>query len=131
MTNIVKIALDAMDSKKAADIVVLDVAAIASFASYFLICTGDSSRQIQAIADEVESRLRESGVRASHVEGYRHAEWVLMDYLEVVVHIFSRGARTYYDLERLWRDGKRLDVEKLLEAAPEKVPARRPSRRKS
>ncbi len=130
MTNSLKIALEAVDSKKGVDVVVVDISEIASFASYFLICTGESSRQIQAIADEVELKLRESGVRPSHVEGYRHAEWVLMDYLDLVVHVFSRGARSYYDLERLWRDGKKLDVATLLEPAP-RVAGRRPVRRKT
>jgi ribosome-associated protein len=122
MTDELKIAVNAADSKKAHDIVALDISEIASFASYFLLCTGDSSRQIQAIADEVEQRLKAFGMRPSHVEGYRNAEWILMDYIDLVVHIFSKNARTYYDLERLWRDGKTLDTAALIE---EKGPKRR------
>ena len=119
MKDALKIALKAADDKKGRDLVALDISQIASFASFFLLCTGDSSRQIQAIADEVEQRLRERGIRPSHVEGYRNAEWILMDYIDLVVHVFSKNARAYYDLERLWRDGKKLDVESLLrEAAP-------------
>jgi ribosome-associated protein len=119
MKDALKIALKAADDKKGRDLVALDISQIASFASFFLLCTGDSSRQIQAIADEVEQRLRERGIRPSHVEGYRNAEWILMDYIDLVVHVFSKSARAYYDLERLWRDGKKLDVESLLrEAAP-------------
>ena len=121
MIDVLKIAVKAADSKKAHDIAALDISEIASFASYFLICTGDSSRQIQAIADEVELQLRDSGIRPSHVEGYQNAEWILMDYLDLVVHIFSKNARTYYDLERLWRDGKTLDADALIK---EKVPKR-------
>jgi ribosome-associated protein len=115
MNNVLKVALNAADAKKANDMVILDISGIASFTNYFILCTGDSSRQMQAIADEVEQRLRTIGMRPSHVEGYQNAEWILMDYLEFVVHIFSKTARVYYDLERLWRDGKRLDIHKFLE----------------
>ena len=114
MKDALKIALKAAEDKQAIDILVLDISSIASFANYFLLCTGDSSRQIQAIVDEVERKLRESGFRPTHIEGYRNAEWVLMDYLDVVVHVFSKKARAYYDLERLWRDGRKLDTKKLL-----------------
>ena len=110
MIDALKIAINAADDKKAYDLVALDITEIASFANYFLFCTGDSSRQIQAIADEVEQQLKESGVRPSHVEGYKNAEWILMDYMGFVIHIFSKNARAYYDLERLWRDGKKLDT---------------------
>jgi ribosome-associated protein len=120
MTDALKIALNAADAKKANDLVVLDISEIASFANYFLICTGDSSRQMQAIADEIELRLEAKRIRPSHVEGFQHAEWILMDYLDFVVHIFSKNARVYYDLERLWRDGKRLDVSQLLEVSKPK-----------
>jgi ribosome-associated protein len=115
MNNALKVALNAADAKKANDMVALDISGIASFADFFILCTGDSSRQMQAIADVVEQRLRAIGIRPSHIEGYQNAEWILMDYLEFVVHIFSKSARVYYDLERLWRDGKRLDVSKFLE----------------
>jgi ribosome-associated protein len=118
MTDILKIALKAADDKKAHDLVALDISAIASFADHFIVCTGDSSRQMQAIADEVEERLKACGIRPSHVEGYQNAEWILMDYIDLVVHIFSKNARIYYDLERLWRDGKKLDVEGMLREKP-------------
>lgn len=112
--DMLKIAVTAADDKKAHDIVAMDISQVASFADHFLFCTGDSSRQIQAIADEIERRLKEAGIRPSHIEGYQNAEWVLMDYFDLVVHIFSKTARAYYDLERLWRDGKKLDVEALI-----------------
>ena len=99
-----KIAAAAADDKKAHDMVALDISAIASFASCFLICSGDSSRQIQTISDEIEMRLKEAGIRPGHIEGYQNAEWVVMDYFDLVIHIFSKNARVYYDLERLWRD---------------------------
>jgi ribosome-associated protein len=108
--DILKIAAGAADDKKAHDLTALDVSAIASFTSRFLICTGDSSRQIQAIADEIETRLRENGVRPDHIEGRQNAEWVVMDYSDLVVHIFSKTARTYYNLERLWRDAVPVDL---------------------
>ena len=115
MTDALKIAVNAADDKKAHDLVAIDISGIASFASYFLLCTGDSSRQMQAIADEVEKRLKAHGIRPSHVEGYQNSEWILIDYLDLVIHIFSKTARAYYDLERLWRDGKRLDLGELLQ----------------
>ncbi len=114
MRDELKIALKAVESKKALDVTVLDITEIASFANYFLICSGDSSRQIQAIADEVETKLKESGHRPNHIEGYRNAEWVLLDYVDLVVHIFSKRARAFYDLERLWRDARKLDARKLI-----------------
>jgi len=114
MKDALKIALKAVDDKKAYDIVALDISEIATFAGYFILCTGDSSRQMQAIADEVAQQLGACGIRPSHVEGYQNAEWILMDYIDLVVHIFSKNARAYYDLERLWRDGKSLDTRKLL-----------------
>jgi ribosome-associated protein len=125
MTDALKIAVNAADDKKANDLVALDISGIASFASYFLLCTGDSSRQMQAIADEVEKRLKAGGIRPAHIEGYRNSEWILMDYMGLVVHIFSKTARAYYDLERLWRDGKRLDLSKFLQEQEIKPAPRR------
>lgn len=122
MNEALRLALAAFEDKKAFDIVLLDISKVASFARYFLMCSGDSSRQIQAIADEVEKKLKEYGIRPNHIEGYRHAEWILMDYLDVVVHVFSKSARAYYDLERLWRDGKRLDAQRVLKARARKTP---------
>jgi ribosome-associated protein len=79
---------------------------ISSFADYFVLLSGANARQIQAIADEIESRLKEHGEYPSSVEGYHNAEWVLLDYGDYLIHIFSEKARAYYDLERLWRDAK-------------------------
>jgi len=123
MKEALRLALTAFEDKKAFDIILLDISKVASFASYFLMCSGDSSRQIQAIVDEVEKKLKENGIRPNHVEGYRHAEWILMDYVDIVVHVFSKSARAYYDLERLWRDGKRLEAQKVLNAKTRKTPA--------
>lgn len=86
----------------------LDLREVSSFADYFLICTGGNTRQIQAIADEIDQQGRELGEYPVSVEGYNNAEWVLVDYGDFLVHIFSEKARAYYDLERLWRDARHL-----------------------
>jgi ribosome-associated protein len=96
----------AADSRKAFDIVTLRLAEITSFTDYFVICSGNSARQAQAIADEITDRLRELGVRPLNTEGYNNAEWVLIDFGAFVVHVFSNNARRFYDLERLWRDAE-------------------------
>ena len=131
MQEALRVALDALDSKKAADLVALDISAIASFARYFVLCSGESSRQIQAMADEVETKLKEKGTRPNHIEGYRNAEWVLMDCGDMIVHIFSKRARDYYDLERLWRDAVVLDVRKLLRVKAPSQRIRKPRAGKS
>ncbi len=102
-------AVEAAFEKKAQEVTVLDLREVASFTDYFLICTGTSSRQIQTISDEVDRRLGLAGLHALHVEGYNHAEWILMDYAGFVVHIFSERARAFYDLERLWRKARRVN----------------------
>lgn len=101
----VRLALTCASDKKAFDIVALDLREIASFTEFFLIASGANQRQVQAVADEIEERLRkECGARPVRIEGYSSADWVLMDYGDFVVHIFDRDARKFYDLERLWRD---------------------------
>ena len=107
-------ALEAALDKKAADVVVLELEGVCSFTDCFIICSGTSARQNQAISDGVKERLRQSGNRASHIEGYAEGEWILMDYLDFVVHIFTERAREFYDLERLWRAGKRRNAEELI-----------------
>jgi len=88
-----------------------------AFTDYFVLCSGTNPRQIQAIADEVELRLKATGLRPTHVEGYKQAEWVLVDYVDFVVHVFSEKARKFYDLERLWKSAKRLQPADLKTAA--------------
>lgn len=126
MNDALRIAVNAADDKKAANLVILDVSNVTSFANYFLLCTGDSSRQMQAIADEVEKQLKEAGIRPSHVEGYQNSEWILLDCMDLVVHIFSKNARAFYDLERLWRDALKMDASLLIEKKEVK-----PGRRKT
>ena len=97
----------AAEEKQATEIKVLDLTGITSFADYFVICTGNNQRQIQAISDEVNLQLkRQAGELPISVEGYEQGEWVLADYGDLLVHIFSPKSREYYDLERLWRSAK-------------------------
>lgn len=105
------IAVRAAESKKATDIKVLDLTGITSFADYFVICNGSNQRQIQAISDEIGMQLKQRAHELpKSVEGYNQAEWVLADYGDLLIHIFSHKAREYYDLERLWRNAKSLEV---------------------
>jgi len=104
------LALQAASDKKALDIVLLDLREIATFTDHFLITSGSNQRQVQAIADEVTDRLKKSGSPAARVEGYRTAEWILVDYGDFVVHVFDDKSRKFYDLERLWREGKRVEL---------------------
>jgi ribosome-associated protein len=102
--------ISACQAKKAEGISVLELdKAQSGFTDYFVICSGSNPRQIQAISDEVEQKLSVTGLRPAHVEGYKQAEWVLLDYVDFVVHIFSEKARKYYDLERLWKSAKHLE----------------------
>ena len=103
-------AVRAAEEKKAQDIRVLDLTGVSSFTDYFVICTGSSAKQNQAIADEVAARLKKRGEWPLSVEGYGQAEWVLADYGDLIVHALTPKARTYYDLERLWREGKPLEI---------------------
>jgi len=123
-------ALAACESKKAFDFTLLKLdAASSGFTDYFLVCSGTNPRQIQAISDEVEHELGRSGMRPTHVEGYRQAEWVLLDYVDFVVHIFSERARRFYDLERLWKSAERLEPSSL-QPKPKRPAARPRARRK-
>lgn len=98
------IAVDAADDKKAQDIVALDIREISLVADYFVVCSGNSEMHVKAICDSVLEKLKDVGVIPSHVEGYQEARWVLIDLESVVVHVFHREAREYYQLERLWAD---------------------------
>jgi len=122
-------AVQAAEAKKAEDIAVLEMdKASGAFTDYFVICSGSNPRQIQAISDEVEERLGKAGVRPTHVEGYSQAEWVLLDYVDFVVHVFSPKARNFYNLERLWKSAKRYEPTELTApATARRQAARRPS----
>ena len=122
----VAIAVRACQEKKAADISILRLDEQASgFTDYFVICSGANSRQVQAIAEEVDQKLSATGVEPSHREGYNQADWVLLDYVDFVVHIFSESARKFYDLEPLWKTAKRLQLADL------EKPARKPAAKKT
>lgn len=103
-------AIAAAQSKKAVGVTVLDLAGLGTFTGAFVLCTGFSPRQAQAISDEIEQQLSCHGCEPRHREGYHSGEWVLLDYGSFVVHIFNERARLYYDLERLWRSAPRTDL---------------------
>lgn len=107
-------ALEAALDKKAQDVVAIELGELCSFADHFIICTGTSGRHNQTIGEGIDERLRKLGTRPLHIEGHKEGDWVLMDYGDFVVHIFTARAREFYDLERLWRAGKRLDIAKLI-----------------
>lgn len=103
-------AVRAAQDRKALDLRVLDLKEASSFTDFFLICTGTSTRHTQAISDGVVEHLKKQGLTPAHVEGYSQAEWVLLDYLSFVVHIFLERARLFYDLERLWKSARRVEI---------------------
>ena len=103
-------AIAAAQEKKAEKVTVLDLHGVASFTDYFLICSGTGNRQVQAICDSVEEQLGQWGWNPAQIEGRALAEWVLMDYRDFIVHIFTERARLFYDLERLWRASKRTEI---------------------
>jgi ribosome-associated protein len=108
-------AILACQDKQAEDVTVLELEKDSgAFTDFFVMCSGTNSRQVQAIADAVDDRLEALGLRVTHSEGYKQAEWVLLDYVDFVVHIFSEKARQFYDLERLWKSAKRVEPTELL-----------------
>src|SRR6476661_3299874 len=120
LTSQLTTAIAACRDKKAEELTILEMDKNSgAFTDYFVICSGTNPRQIQAISDEVELRLKRSGTYPNNIEGYKQAEWVLLDYVDFVVHVFSATARSYYDLERLWRTAKKLEPADLI-AKPRK-----------
>jgi ribosome-associated protein len=107
------VAAGAADSKNASDLVILNVNRLTSIADYFVICSAGSTPQLRAIADEVERLLAAEGERPIHIEGYSEANWILMDYGSVVVHVFRQETREFYSLEHLWADAPRVDIKDL------------------
>lgn len=116
----------AVADRKALDMVVLDMREASSITDYFLICSGGSHRQVQGIADAIDEHLAQRGVAALGVEGYREARWILMDYGDVIVHVFAQETREFYDLERLWGNASKIDLEHEIEgvAPPHLIPDR-------
>ena len=109
-----QIACKAIDDKKGQDIKIIDIHNVSVIADYFVIASGTNSNQVQAIVDNVEEQLGRAGFEAKQIEGNRNSSWILMDYGDVIVHVFNEENRLFYDLERIWRDGKILDVQEFL-----------------
>ena len=99
-----------IDEKKGIDIKVIDISKISVIADYFIIAGGSNSRQVQSIADHIEEKMAEYGAHPRSVEGYASANWILMDYTDVIIHIFNQEDRLFYDLERIWSDGRLIDM---------------------
>ena len=104
--DMVRVAVEAAKNKKAIDIVALDIRDVSILADYFVICSGNSTTQVRAIADEIEEKMEQAGYPLDHVEGYKEERWILLDYNDVVVHVFHTHERDFYNLERLWRDAR-------------------------
>lgn len=98
-------------NKKGFDVKIMDLKKLTTMSDYFVICTADSDTQVKAIADEVDKSLRDEGIRSWHTEGYKALNWVLLDYVDVVVHVFKKGYREFYNLEKLWGDAEIIEVE--------------------
>jgi len=113
--EILKVALGALDDKKAKNPQIIKVTDLTALADYFVLASGGSSTQVKALADEVEARLKKSGLEPKRTEGYHGANWIVLDYIDVVVHIFHVETREFYDLERLWQDGEFIDITEFLE----------------
>jgi ribosome-associated protein len=104
-----RVAIEAAQEKQAAEVTLLDLEGLGAFTDHFLLCTGFSTRQVDAICDEIEQQLARMGMRLMHREGAAGAEWILLDFGSLIVHVFTERARHYYDLERLWRAARRTD----------------------
>ena len=111
--EMVKTAVAALQDKKGEDIRVIDISGVTVIAYYFIIASGSNPNQVQALVDNVEEQMYKAGYDDPRVEGYNTASWVLLDYNDVIVHVFSQDDRLFYDLERIWRDGKEIDVDSL------------------
>ncbi|MCI8484890.1 MAG: ribosome silencing factor [Lachnospiraceae bacterium] len=108
-----KTACHALSEKKAEEIRVIDISEISPLADYFVIATGTNTNQIQALVDAVEEELGKEGCQPKQIEGNRTSSWILMDYRDIIIHVFSKEDRLFYDLERIWTDGKKIEVEEL------------------
>lgn len=108
-----KIACHALSEKKAEELRVIDISEISPLADYFVIATGSNANQIQAMVDAVEEEMGREGHVVKQIEGNRTSSWILMDYRDIIVHVFSKEDRLFYDLERIWTDGKKVEIEEL------------------
>ena len=108
------LAVKALDGKKGMNIQVIEITDVSTLADYMVIATGSSSTHVKALADEVEYQLDKAGVSVSHIEGYRSNSWILLDYVDVIVNVFDNEARDFYDLDRMWQDGKPVDLSQIV-----------------
>lgn len=111
--DIAKLAYAALADKKGEDIRIIDISKISVLADYFIIASGSNKNQVQAMADNVQDELLKSGIEVKQIEGYQSGNWILMDYGDIIIHVFSNEDRLFYDLERIWRDGASISVEEL------------------
>lgn len=116
--KVIEISVKALDSKRAENIRVIGIRDLTVIADYFVIANGTSTTQTKALADEVEYQLKEKGRTPQRIEGYQGANWIVLDYGDVVVHVFYKETRQFYDLERLWSDGENIDISHLLKKEP-------------
>lgn len=119
--EMVKLTCEALEDRKGEDIRVIEIGDISTIADYFVIANGNNPNQIQALVDAVEEKLGKNGYPVKRIEGVGTTSWVLMDYGDVVVHVFSKDDRLFYDLERIWRDGKATDMQEFLKAAEQQA----------
>lgn len=111
--EMVQICCQALEDKKAIDLKVIDISSVTAIADYFVIASGANTNQVQAMADNVDECMTKAGCQVKQMEGYHGASWILMDYSDIVVHVFDDENRKFYDLERIWRDGKVVDYNEL------------------
>lgn len=111
--DMVLLAVEALEDKKAEDICIIDISEVSVLADYFIIAGGNNSSQLQAMSDAVDEKLGKSGYPLKQIEGYNSANWILQDFGDIIVHIFDRENRLFYDLERIWKDGKIVDIDDL------------------
>lgn len=111
--ELVDIVVEHIQAKKGYDIKILDLTGLSAMADYFIICSADANVHVKAIADEVDKKLRKDGLKCYHREGYNSLNWVLLDYFDVVLHVFKKESREFYNLEKLWGDAKIIDIENL------------------
>ena len=107
------LAIEALEDKKAEDIRVIDISEVSVLADYFLIASGKNRNQLQALADEVEEKLGRAGYPMKQSEGYDSANWIVLDFGDIIIHLFDQENRLFYDLERIWKDGKEVSIEEL------------------
>ena len=115
MTNkdLIKVVVEALENKKTEDIKIVKVEGLTTITDYFVIATANSTTQVKAAADEVEFKLKQLGIEPNKIDGYQNAEWIALDYFQVIVHVFNRDTREFYSLEKLWRDGSIVNVEEI------------------